>query len=63
MKLVEIKEDNLCPRCGERLFFRMMPPRSEVDMRLNIDVKDYAWHCSRCDKYFKEEKEKVLKCQ
>ena len=51
MKLREIEEKNLCPKCGSRLFKEPMPRRLFIEW-----YPATAWHCFKCDKYFEEVK-------
>lgn len=60
-KLIEIKEEYLCPRCGERLFFQKMPCRSEYNLIRDASAIGHAWFCKRCDKYFRETDDEVDK--
>lgn len=56
-KFIEIEEKDLCPICGNRLFYQSMPMRSEYDYLADSRTWPKAYYCSKCDKYFKVENE------
>ena len=53
-KFKEIIEDNRCPICNDRLFYKSMPARSEFEHMMDANSFPKNWYCSKCDKYFKE---------
>jgi DNA-directed RNA polymerase subunit RPC12/RpoP len=52
MKFREIEEKNLCPKCGRRLFYKMMPATYDYELMLDYRARKHAYYCSNCDKYF-----------
>lgn len=60
MKLREIEEKNLCPKCGTRLVYESMPAKNKyikLDDGYYYELLRRAWHCRKCDKYFEEVKD------